>query len=624
MKRLTSVILCSALSLTAAFYAGAADIAEDFEGMTANARPVGCEVIEKTGSSVLVLSQGNNKFVRISAVKPDEANLGDAYINYNDNSLENQASYELSLTPRDTVGTKAFMFRDASANFLSLARFSNGVLTLLPDFASGSSWASSYSVGILCRLRFVINVKTRTVTVYKDGTKLKTVENADVKSAVFSRFDFSKFTARVQNQSLENAGEASVMDVDNIRFTKEYGIKQNMSVTSLDFTKNINNKTYSVENTVAGNISGNAVIENNTSAPVKIAAVLAHFNSGVLTGAAYRAETVNAGQREKITALYNSPDSEGEMRLFFWNADTLEPLTGGNAKLEKGKYKTPFVDEILNDFTAYGATSHPRLFGNAADFEAAKLKYPGDENLSRAYANLISKANALLPKPVTVYSLNSLNQLLSVSREALDRAQILGMAYKLSNAPDKIKYAERLADELIAVSRFPDWNPQHFLDTSEMTVAAAIGYDWIYDALDASQKTEIKQAIITKGLTPGKLAYDGQLGSWGNWVSWDWNWNVVCNGGLAVGALAVMDDDPDLAAEIIQNGLKSYRVMVGEFAPDGAWKEGPGYWAYTAKYLTFYMAVLESALGTSYGYFDAEGVAGTCYYAIYMSGGKKS
>ena len=38
---------------------------------------------------------------------------------------------------------------------------------------------------------------------------------------------------------------------------------------------------------------------------------------------------------------------------------------------------------------------------------------------------------------------------------------------------------------MLAVSRFTDWNPTHFLDVGEMVMALAIGYDWLYDSLQA-------------------------------------------------------------------------------------------------------------------------------------------
>ena len=47
------------------------------------------------------------------------------------------------------------------------------------------------------------------------------------------------------------------------------------------------------------------------------------------------------------------------------------------------------------------------------------------------------------------------------------------------------KYLNRAVKEMLAVSAFSDWNPSHFLDVAEMTMAVSIGYDWLYDGLSA-------------------------------------------------------------------------------------------------------------------------------------------
>ena len=54
---------------------------------------------------------------------------------------------------------------------------------------------------------------------------------------------------------------------------------------------------------------------------------------------------------------------------------------------------------------------------------------------------------------------------------------MLSYGYRMTKDPAILKRAEL---ELLAISKFSDWNPSHFLDVAEMTMAAAIGYDWLY------------------------------------------------------------------------------------------------------------------------------------------------
>ena len=88
-------------------------------------------------------------------------------------------------------------------------------------------------------------------------------------------------------------------------------------------------------------------------------------------------------------------------------------------------------------------------------------------------------------------------RLLDKSREALRRLFYLGYSYRLTN---EIKYAQRAEKEMLAIAKFSDWNPTHYLDVGEMTMAMAIGYDWIYPTLSPESRKAISQAIIEKGL----------------------------------------------------------------------------------------------------------------------------
>ena len=126
----------------------------------------------------------------------------------------------------------------------------------------------------------------------------------------------------------------------------------------------------------------------------------------------------------------------------------------------------------------------------------------------------------------------------------------------------------------MAVAKFEDWHPPHFLDTAEMTLAFAIGYDWLYNSLTDDERHIIREAIITKGLEPAKEAYEGEK-PWKWWVTCDHNWNQVCNGGIAMGALAIADEEPSLCEYILDQAIKSIPKAMAEFAPDGGWPKVP-------------------------------------------------
>ena len=66
------------------------------------------------------------------------------------------------------------------------------------------------------------------------------------------------------------------------------------------------------------------------------------------------------------------------------------------------------------------------------------------------------------------------------------------------------------------------------------------------------------------------------------------NWNVVCHGGLVIGALAVAEEEPEIAEHIFNTALQNIPAVLRDFEPDGAWPAGPEYWEYTTRYCALF------------------------------------
>ena len=197
----------------------------------------------------------------------------------------------------------------------------------------------------------------------------------------------------------------------------------------------------------------------------------------------------------------------------------------------------------------------------------------------------------------------------------LDHSYTLAMAYRLHGDH---RYVNRLWEELQAVTRFPDFNPRHFLDTAEMTHALAIAYDWLYDQWSDSQRSTIRKAIVELGLKPGMHVYQSR----GGFPRFVHNWNQVCNGGMTIGALALCDEEPELCGQILHNAITSVQLAMRSYAPDGGWGEGPGYWTYaTQATMSDMIACLESATGSDFGLSKFPGFESTGLFPVYMAGG---
>ena len=276
------------------------------------------------------------------------------------------------------------------------------------------------------------------------------------------------------------------------------------------------------------------------------------------------------------------------------------PRVGG-----AGATEPPGADDVLKTLRK----GHPRLIALDSDIERVR-KFIADDKLARRYYEQLKEqaVDWLDDKPVEFIIVGP--RLLAQSRRCLDRVMIWALLYRLDG--DK-RFAERAKRELFAAADFPHWNPSHFLDTAEMSHAFAIGYDWLYDYWTPEERTRIRDALVEKGLKPSVKIYEGE----GWWAKSVHNWNQVCNGGETIGALAVADEEPQLAGFIVANALRSIPKAMASYAPDGGWAEGPGYWNYATRYNVYFLAALESALGTDFGLskmsgFDKAGLFHIC------------
>ena len=227
---------------------------------------------------------------------------------------------------------------------------------------------------------------------------------------------------------------------------------------------------------------------------------------------------------------------------------------------------------------------HPRLFADEAEFAAAKERISSCEEGRSALGVLMRTADSTLAKKPLERKMEG-RRLLGVSRDALERIGCLSFAWRYTG--DR-RYAECAAAEAKAVCAFTDWNPSHFLDVGEMTLAVAIARDWLDGFLADEDRRVLSSAILLKGLTAG----DGKTLSDGWWVKGRNNWNQVCNGGLAAGAAAVRGEYPEVAEAILLRSRGGLPFAMKAYA-GGNFPEGPGYWEYATDYTAVALDVLE-------------------------------
>ena len=253
---------------------------------------------------------------------------------------------------------------------------------------------------------------------------------------------------------------------------------------------------------------------------------------------------------------------------------------------------------------------HPRILLLKGEEVQIAKSIEGNPIWKKMHETIVKECDSLLILP-PIERIQIGRRLLDKSREALRRVFYLSYAWRLTNQD---KYFQRCEKELLAISGFSDWNPSHFLDVAEMTMAVSIGYDWLYPKLSDESKKIIREAIVNKGINP---SLDSKNNSWLKAVT---NWNQVCNAGMTYGALAVAEDYPELSKNIIDRAIESITLPMGEYKPDGSYPEGYGYWGYGTSFNVMFLSAIEKVFSSDFGLNKMPGFLQTAGFLQNMTG----
>ncbi|MDD4107612.1 MAG: heparinase II/III family protein [Prolixibacteraceae bacterium] len=240
--------------------------------------------------------------------------------------------------------------------------------------------------------------------------------------------------------------------------------------------------------------------------------------------------------------------------------------------------------------------SLPRLVINSSAERNLRRKLKSDPVVQNMYRAIALNAEKIQTEPL-LERIQTGRRLLSVSREMLYRMNMLGMVFLIEK---DAKVLQRINDEVIAVCNFSDWNPSHFLDVAEMSLAVAIALDWTAGKLPGPTIELAQNALIEKGIKPS-WPDDGSNPGWAYGTN---NWNQVCNGGMIAASVAIAEKDPELAAKTIHRALDGLPTSLVEYGPDGVYPEGSTYWEYGTSFSIITAAMLESAFGSDFGHFE--------------------
>ena len=160
------------------------------------------------------------------------------------------------------------------------------------------------------------------------------------------------------------------------------------------------------------------------------------------------------------------------------------------------------------------------------------------------------------------------------------------------------------------------------MDTSAFLIAAAVGYDWLYDWLGQERRDIIAEAIYKHGLCLVQQQFSVQSSGY-SYIRSTNNWASVVNAGIIMACMAIGDDYEEyqpVLKDVFESACMALEYVYSEFAPDGAWFEGPGYSIYTTHYLKYVLSSMETAFGYCLNHDSSKGLDRAPWFLIDMAG----
>lgn len=271
--------------------------------------------------------------------------------------------------------------------------------------------------------------------------------------------------------------------------------------------------------------------------------------------------------------------------------------------------------DVVFDCSKLTEQNHPRLFLDKTEFKKHKSVVCRDGYACDIHNQMMKVAMREVEndQPLEYKRDASGKRILYVSNAALTRIAALSYAYRFTKNKAFLKKA---VWNMESVCNFPDWNPSHFLDPSEMALAVSIGYDWLYDKLSPELRSKAAERLADYAM---EEAVHGQ----GQHIfKRSGNWNQVCIASMTAAAIATYEKNPELSMEIFSRGLASNKPAAEAiYSPDGAFPEGIGYWEYGTCFQEILILLYEGAFGTDFGLCDVPGFSKTGLFKAFSRNG---
>ncbi len=236
---------------------------------------------------------------------------------------------------------------------------------------------------------------------------------------------------------------------------------------------------------------------------------------------------------------------------------------------------------------------HPRLLADADRWEGLRHQIARGGRHGELFAWLRQAGDALLAAPPINYAPGGPGEnILRAMRETEHRVFTLAALYRLTDEP---RYAQAAKAVLEGLASFP-WPSTHYLDPSIACLTLGVGYDWLHETLSPDERVRYADKLRREAIEATLTNPAGFPFLWS-----DINWNQIGHAGLALGALATAEHHPEVARQVVNRAIALTPRVATVYGPDGAYPEGPGYWAFGTTFQVLQIEAYRTALGESYG-----------------------
>lgn len=335
-------------------------------------------------------------------------------------------------------------------------------------------------------------------------------------------------------------------------------------------------------------------------------------------------------QHNEDTAYYDVQKTGEASGYLFKNVDTRlflfskSPINLSESDLDEVRrhlfHDRPSKEQLWENFEKTSKGQHPRILINQDDIDRIKNLYKTDAVMKEWGDKIISTADSwfgreeytyINPTPANGYqNVGDINPFMCMM-----------FAYHLTGDE---RYVARAWKFMETICLLPDWDPQvTFLDVGELSFTVGLGYDWLYHYITDEQRAFLAKNLLEKGVDLFRKVYFSELNDTGWYVTFynaTNNWGAVTNGGVMCGAMAILEEYPDVCLDVIYSANRCLEYMTGSYYPYGSWEEGVSYWRYALTHLNYAMLSMEKTFGTSYGLHYIPGLSQTGWYGSRLIG----